>query len=228
MLFFSGDSSLNSRPCSARPFFFPEDSLDDERVDIIERRTAYEGFFRIDQYRLRHRLHGGGWSAELDREVFERGTAAGALLFDPERDRVVLVEQFRLPARLAGMSPWQLEIVAGIIDPGETAEEVARREIREEAGLEAIGPLVPVHRFLTSPGGTTEMLTLFCARVDSRGAGGVHGLADEGEDIRVVALDYAEAMARLAAGGIENGFTLLALWWLAANRPRLRERWPAP
>src|SRR6185437_14749957 len=108
----------------------------------------YRGFFRIDHYRLRHRLYSGVWSAELSREVFERGSAAAVLPYDPERDCVVLVEQFRLAAHLAGFPAWQTEIVAGIIEPGEEAASVACREAREEAGLAIIGELVPIHRFL--------------------------------------------------------------------------------
>lgn len=160
----------------------------------------------------------------MSREVFERGTAAGVLPYDPHRDEVVLVEQFRLPAHLAGMSAWQLEIVAGIIDPGETGNAVARREAREEAGLDIID-LLPIHRFLSSPGGTTETLDLYCGRVDSSGAGGIHGLAEEHEDIRVVVKRFGAAMALVRNGTIDNGFTLLALYWLMANRDELRRRW---
>ncbi len=199
--------------------------MSEDALEITARETVYHGFFRIDRYRLRHRLFSGGWSPEMTREVFERGAAVGVLLYDPARDALVLIEQFRLAAHLAGFAAWQLEIVAGIVDPGESDEAVARREAREEAGVELKGELVPIHRFLTSPGGTTETVALFCGRVDASDAGGVHGLADEHEDIKVVVLDYAEAMARLADGKIENGFALLALHWFAAHRDELRRRW---
>jgi len=198
----------------------------DNAAEILEQETVYKGFFRIDRYRLRHRLFAGGWSAELSREIFERGSAVGLLLYDPDRDAVVLIEQFRLAAQLAGFSPWQIEVVAGILDhEGETEEAVARREAIEEAGLAVDRPLVPIHRFLTSPGGTTETVALFCGRVDSRDAGGIHGLADEHEDIRVVVKSYREAMRSLRQGKIENAFALLALHWLAAHRRRLRREW---
>ncbi len=199
---------------------------DDARLKILSKEVAYQGYFRIERYRLRHEKHDGTWSGEIVREVFQRGDAAGALLYDPERDAVVLVEQFRLPAHLAGRSAWQLEVVAGVIEEGETPEAVALREIREESGLEVNGALVPIHSFLPTPGGATETMTLYCARVESRGAGGVFGVADEHEDIRVVVLPFTEAMERARAGAIENGFTLLALWWLFANRERLRAGWP--
>jgi ADP-ribose pyrophosphatase len=200
--------------------------MSDEVLEILGRDVAYQGFFRIDRYRLRHRLFTGGWSAELTREVFERGRAVGVLLYDPVRDAVVLVEQFRLPAHLAGFSAWQLEIVAGLVDhDGESELEVARREAEEEANLVLTGEIEPMHRFLTSPGGTTETVALFCARVDAAKAGGVHGLADEHEDIKVVVKSVREAMRLLSGGKIENVFTLAALYWLAANRARLRRAW---
>jgi len=200
--------------------------VSDAAIEITGREIAYQGFFRIDRYRLRHRLYAGGWSGELKREVFERGNAVGVLLYDPARDALVLVEQFRLPAHLAGFPAWQLEIVAGIIDrPGESAVDVVRREAKEEAGLAIEGDVLPIHRYLTSPGGSTETVALYCGRVDSSDAGGIHGLADEQEDIKVVVESYDQTMALLRADKIDNGFTITALYWLAANRERLRREW---
>jgi ADP-ribose pyrophosphatase len=199
--------------------------VSDEAVEILERSVAYQGFFRIDRFRVRQRLYGGGWSVALTREVFERGGSVGVLLYDPDRDAVVLIEQFRLPAHLAGFPGAQLEIVAGMIDhAGEAPDAVARREAEEEAGL-AIAELIPVHRCMTSPGGSTETIDLFCGRVDADGAGGIRGLAAEHEDIKVVVLDWSAALERLRADKIQNGPTVLALYWLAANRADLRRRW---
>jgi ADP-ribose pyrophosphatase len=203
--------------------------VSDAAIDILDREIAYQGFFRIDRYRLRHRLYRGGWSDVLSREVFERGRAVGLLLYDARRDSVVLVEQFRLPAHLAGFSAWQLEIVAGIVDrDGEPETDVARREAQEEAGLTVTGALVPIHRFITSPGGSTETVTLFCGSVDASRAGGIHGLADEHEDIKVVVKPFAEIERLLREGGIDNAFTLVALYWLVGNRARLRRLWRTP
>lgn len=201
----------------------------DEDLEILGRETVYRGFFRIERVRLRHRLYRGGWTPPITREVAERGSAVGVLLYDPGADAVVLVEQFRLPPHVAGLPAWQTEIVAGMVDGDEeSAAAVAQREAREEAGLEVIGELVPVFRFMPSPGGSSEMFTLFCGRVDASRAQGVHGLADEHEDIKVVVLSHDAAMRRLAAGAIASGPTVIALQWLAANRPRLRRRWKRP
>src|SRR5215468_4708489 len=172
-------------------------------IELLERSEQYRGYFRIVRYRFRHELFGGGWSGEVRREVFERGHAVGVLPYDPAADSLVLIEQFRIGAYVAGMDPWLTEVVAGIIEDDEAPEEVARREAREEAGLE-IQALIPMCRYVVSPGGTSESVRLYCGRVDSRGAGGVHGLAEEHEDIRVLVLPYAEAMAWLEDGRISN------------------------
>jgi ADP-ribose pyrophosphatase len=195
-------------------------------VEIFGRETAYQGFFRIERFRLRHRLHAGGWTTPMEREIFERGRTVGLLLYDPAEDAVVLVEQFRLAPHLAGLPAWQIEIVAGIVgkDDG-TAQDVARREAREEAGVELLGALEPIHRYMPSPGGSTEVVDMFCARVDATKAGGIHGLPDEHEDTKVLVLTYRAAMRRLRSGEIINSPTMLALYWLAANRARLRRVW---
>ncbi len=195
-------------------------------VEIIDRATVFEGYFRLDRYRLRHRLFAGGWSKEISREVLERGHAAAVLPYDPERDAVVLIDQFRAGpfARSAGDSPWLLEIVAGIIDGEETPEFVVRREAAEEAGL-TITETIPIANYYTSPGAVSEHIEVYLGRVDSAGAGGIHGLESESEDIRVVPVSFDEAMAWLAAGRIMASPAIIALQWLALNRDRVRERW---
>ena len=193
-------------------------------VELLDKSERYSGFFRINCYRLRHRLFAGGWSGAIEREVFERGHAVGVLPYDPVADSLVLIEQFRIGALVAGMSPWLIEVVAGIIEEGEAPEEVARRETREEAGLE-IQALMPMCRYLVSPGGSSESVRLYCGRVDSRGAGGIHGLAEEHEDIRVDRLPYGEAMRLLEEGRVTNSVSLIALQWLALHRDRVRAAW---
>jgi len=197
------------------------------RVRILRKKTVYRGYFRLDRYTLRHRLYRGGMSATMTREVFERGNTVGILLYDPPRDALVLVEQFRLPAFLAGFPAWQTEIVAGIIeDQRERPRAVAVREAHEEAGVVLTAPPFLAQKFMTSPGGSTERFHLFCARVDSRGVGGIHGLPHEHEDIRVAVKSFRASMDLARTCRIQNGPTLLALYWLAANRARLRRRWP--
>jgi len=195
-------------------------------IEILGKACVFDGYFRIDRYRLRHTLHQGGMSREIVREVFERGNAVGILPFDPDRDEVVMIEQFRIGAYAAGADPWLTEIVAGIIEQGESAEQVARREIAEETGLK-VGDLWPMVRYLSSPGGASEKVELFLGRVDARGAGGVHGLEFEEEDIRVFPLPYADAAAMVEEGKIGNAMTLIALQWLMLHRHEVMRAWRA-
>jgi len=198
--------------------------MGESRVEILERTICYQGFFRIDRYRLRHRLFSGAWGPELVREVFERGHAAALLPYDPQRDEVVLIEQFRVGALGSSDDPWLIEIVAGMIEPDETPEAVARREAIEESGCH-ISELVPICDYFVSPGGTTERLALFCGKVDASEAGGTHGLAEEHEDIRVLVMSATEAFEQIAAGVIKAAAPIIALQWLQLNRETLRQRW---
>ena len=191
-----------------------------DRVEVIAKEAAFDGYFRIDRYRLKHELHAGGWSGELVREVFERGHAACVLPYDPDHATAVLIEQFRVGPFARGEPAWILETVAGIIEIGETPDEVARRETREETGLE-VRDLVPIADFYVSPGGATQFNNLYCATVDATGAGGIHGLDNEGEDIRVVPVPLAEVPSLIAGGAIRDATTLIALQWLLAHHDTL-------
>ena len=195
-------------------------------AEILGIETGFSRHLGVDVVRFRHRLFAGGWSGERVFDVIRRGAAAAVLLYDPERDSVVLVEQFRLAALFAGRSPWLVEGVAGLVDTDETPEEVARRETREEANLDPLGPLLPIQIVLPASGSLDEAIHLFCGRVDSRAAAGIHGLAAEHEDIRVIVKTVAEIEAMLDAGQIESAHTAICLYWLLRHRDRLRKEWP--
>jgi ADP-ribose pyrophosphatase len=196
-------------------------------VEVLEQQREYDGFFKIDTLQLRHRRFAGDWSAILKREIMLRTEAVGVLLYDPHRDAIALVEQFRIGALTRAEhedSPWLLELVAGLIDSGETPEAVARREAMEEAGCKIL-ELEPVLNYFSSPGGTNEYFYLFCGRCDLSTAGGIHGLPDEHEDIRVHVVSFDEAVQTLARGELCNAHTIIGLQWLQLNRQRLREMW---
>lgn len=199
----------------------------DDDVHLLEHEVCYQGYFRLDRYRLRHRLFDGDWGPEICREVLERGHAAAVLPYDAERDEVVLIEQFRAGAYARGDQPWQLEIVAGIIGAGETPAEVARREALEEAGCTLGRRWEAVASYYMSPGAVTEYMDVYCADTTTSGLGGIHGLEAEGEDIRVHVLGYAAALEWLEAGRIHNSPAIIALQWLRLNRERLRREWQA-
>ena len=196
-------------------------------VEILGVETGFSRHLGVDIVRFRHRLFAGGRSGERVFDVIRRGAAAAVLLYDPERDSVVLVEQFRLAALFAGRSPWQVEAVAGLIDSNETPEEVARREAREEANLDPIGPLLPIQAMMPATGSLDEAVWLYCGRVDASVASGIHGLAEEEEDIRVLVKTLPEVEALLDAGEIESAHTIISLYWLLRHRARLRQEWLA-
>ncbi|MGQ4864172.1 ADP-ribose diphosphatase [Enterobacter kobei] len=193
-------------------------------VEIIARETLYSGFFSMELYRFRHRLFNGEMSGEIRREIFERGHAAVLLPFDPVRDEVVLVEQIRIAAYDVSESPWLLEMVAGMIEEGETVEDVARREALEEAGL-VVGRTKPVLSYLASPGGTSERLSIMVGEVDATTAEGIHGLADENEDIRVHVVSREQAYQWVEEGKIDNAASVIALQWLQLHYQTLRNEW---
>ncbi|MBL5901259.1 ADP-ribose diphosphatase [Lelliottia amnigena] len=193
-------------------------------VEIIAREKLYSGFFSLELYRFRHRLFNGEMSGEVRREIFERGHAAVLLPFDPVRDEVVLIEQIRIAALDTSETPWLLEMVAGMIEEGETPEDVARREAEEEAGLK-VGRTKPVLSYLASPGGATERSSILVGEVDATIAEGIHGLADENEDIRVHVVSREQAYQWVKEGRIDNAASVIALQWLQLHYQDLRNEW---
>jgi len=192
---------------------------------IHKKEIAYSGFFRLEKYWLTHTLYSGGWSEEICRELFVRGSCVAVLLYDPHTDKVVLIEQFRTGAILNPNQAWLIEIVAGAIEEGETAVEVAHREALEEAGC-VIQELMPISEFYTTPGGMAERITLFCGKVDSTQiVDGVHGLDEEQEDILVRTVDFAEAYQMVESNEIDSAIPILAIQWLALNKHKLQAKW---
>ncbi len=194
--------------------------------EILERRRRHDGFFKLDLLRLRHERFAGGWSVPLSRELFLQREAVAALPWDPCTDRVVLIEQFRAGAIEAPDGPWLIEAVAGLREPGEDPEAVARREVAEEAGLE-VRRLEPVGAYRSSPGATNELVHVFIAEVTAPAEGGIFGLAGEQEDIRSHVLAAEEAFAWLESGRITAATAVFPLLWLMARRERLRALWAA-
>ena len=193
-------------------------------VEIVKRDNCFEGFYKLDKVHLRHELFAGGMSREISRELFVRHDAVCVLPYDPVRDEVVLIEQFRVGALGKVDNPWLIEMVAGLIDREEELEDVAHREAQEEAGL-AIGALWPITRYFPSPGGSDEYVHLYLGRCTSEGAGGLHGLEEEAEDIRVRVWSFDDAMQAVRDGQICNAATIISLQWLALNKDEVRGMW---
>lgn len=188
---------------------------------ILETEPLWQGFLKVKRYRLEHECFAGGWCPELVRERVEGNHAVSVLLYDPARDQVVLIEQFRIGALGHQEPPWLLETVGGYCEEGEELEAVAIRETREETGCE-VQALHFIGTFFTTPGWCGERITLYCGIVDSSGAEGIHGLDEEGEDIRVVVMSADEALGELFRRANSTSI-VVGLQWLAANRDRLRE-----
>lgn len=190
---------------------------------IRDRHPLYKGFYAVDKIEISHQRFDGG-ELVIQRELIARYNAACVLLVDPQRSSVVLIEQFRVGAIGRG-NPWLLEVVAGMIDKDEPPEAVARREAMEEAGV-TVARLCPIRRYFPSPGASSEQVFLFAGEVDSSTAKGVHGLDEEGEDIRVHTFSFDEAFSLLEENRIENAATIISLQWLQVNKDRLAAIWP--
>lgn len=196
----------------------------DPDYEILDSDNVHAGFFRMNRYRLRHTSFRGGWCAPIVRERIERLAAVSVLLYDPLTDRLVLVEQFRVGLMGEVTPPWCLETVSGFCDADdEAAEEVARREVVEETGC-VLQALTHIGEFFVSPGLSVERINLFCGRVDATTACGVHGLAHEGEEMRVVTLSRQAAVAALFKR-LNSTSVIMAVQWLEANRARLLREW---
>lgn len=179
---------------------------------------------QLSCYQLKHTLYLGGWGQTLQRELLKRRNAVAVIPYDPVNDKIILIEQFRIGAIKEGDAAWLTEIVAGEIEEGELPDAVARRETQEEAGC-SIGDLHHCLDFYLSPGGSTEKISLFCGQVDATGIGGVHGLAEEGEDIKVTVVGFGEAIEMLNQGLIQSAIPIVGIQWLAMNRDRIRSQW---
>ena len=198
-------------------------------LPICSERRVWDGRFPLDVVRFRHRRFDGALSGPRTWELWRRGRAAALLPYDPARDAVVLIEQFRLPAFAAGIDPVLVELPAGLADPGEDAATTLTREAAEETGL-VPDRLTRIGEVLLSPGGSDELCAVFAGRVAAPdpaadGLLGHAGLAAEDEDIRVRLWPAEAAIEAALAGRFANALTMLALLWLAARRPMLQAEW---
>ncbi|MBF0469821.1 MAG: NUDIX domain-containing protein [Gammaproteobacteria bacterium] len=198
--------------------------MDSDAVTVLEEPQVYRGFFSLKKFLLHHRHFDGSRSKPLTRELLERGAATAILLYDPQRDAVVLIEQFRVGALRAAGGAWLIEVVAGVLGDEHDSEAVARRESLEEAGCR-VGRIEKICDYLVSPGGTSEQITLYCGEVRSDDIGGLFGLDEEGEDIHAFVLPFATAWAWLEQGEINSASPIIALQWLKLHRPRLQQQW---
>ncbi len=198
-------------------------------VQIVSSETAWKGRFSVELVKFRQRRFDGAMSGLRSWELLCRGRAAAVLPYDPVTDQVALIEQFRLPALVAGLQPVMVEIPAGLCDGAEDPAATATREAQEETGL-AVDLLELMGDFLLTPGASDERCTMFAGRFRAQDAGpdgivGQGGLAAEQEDIRVRLHPAADAIEAATAGRYPNSVTAIALLWLAVKRDWLRANW---
>lgn len=197
----------------------------DKKYDLIHREALFQGYYRVDRFHIRQQFDDGTWSNVFSREVFDGNkNAAVVLLFDPQHDKVVMINQFRPGPMSKGDEPFMTECVAGVIDPGETAETTARREAMEESGCE-VTDLQKVFAYYPSPGCMGEHVTVFVGRTKAPEEGGIHGLAHEGEHIRVLVMDAMKAISLLYEGKLRDAASIIAMQWFALHHTELRSRW---
>lgn len=191
---------------------------------IIQNRRVYDGYFKVDKFVLQHELFDGGLSKTLTRERVSRQNAVAVLPYDPDRDEVVLIEQFRVgPLEQVG-NPWMVEVVAGLVEEGESFEEVAFREAMEEANCK-IEKLYHVASFFPSPGGSAEQAHVYIGKTDTSNLGGSYGESSEGEDIRVTVVSSQQALEMLKEGTIRSAITMITLFRFKEMKSELQQMW---
>ena len=196
-------------------------------IEILGEQTLYQGFFTLKRIQFKHKLFAGGESGVVTRELLIKGAASAVIAYDPKEDSVILVEQVRIGAAYypeSHRSPWLLELIAGMVEKGENPEDVALRESEEEAGIQ-VKNLTHCLSVWDSPGGTVERIHLFAGEVDSSQAKGIHGLAEENEDIRVHVVKREQAYQWMCEGKIDNGIAVIGLQWLQLNYAQLQQSW---
>lgn len=196
-------------------------------IEILGEQTLYEGFFTLKRIQFKHKLFAGGQSGVVTRELLIKGAASAVIAYDPKEDSVILVEQVRIGAAYhpeSNRSPWLLELIAGMVEKGEKPEDVALRESEEEAGIQ-VKNLTHCLSVWDSPGGIVERIHLFAGEVDSSQAKGIHGLAEENEDIKVHVVKREQAYQWMCEGKIDNGIAVIGLQWLQLNYAQLQQSW---
>ena len=198
-------------------------------IVIESEQRVWSGRFPLDVVKFRNRRFDGAMSETRTWELWRRGQASALLPYDPVADAVVLIEQFRFPALVAGIDPVLVELPAGLCEDNEDPADTIKREMREEMNLTA-DLTERIGGFMLTAGGADEFCHLYIGRVvappgDGEGIAGHAGEASEQEDIRVRVWDAEEAIQAAFAGCFTNSITAIGLFWLAAKRAELRQKW---
>jgi len=194
------------------------------KINVHSKAICFKGFFTLEKYELTHSLFEGGMCKPINREMLSRGNAVAILLYDPDADAVVIIEQFRIGAMNDPESAWVYELVAGFQETGETIKDVIHRELKEEANLEC-SRHETIMEYYSNPACSSDRVILVCAQVDSKLAGGIHGVDTEGEDIKVHVIPYVQIEGLLDEGILSSPTPIIAMQWLQMHRERLKIDW---
>lgn len=184
-------------------------------VTIDREEVSFHAFRKVVTYDYTE--DDSGLSAR--REIIKAHHAVAVVVYDPALDKLVMIRQFRLGAQMGTGQGMTVEIVAGLIDPGESPRTTALRELTEETGLVA-NRMEPMCRFLTTPGMTDEVLHLFYAEADASALASKAGAAEESEATFPFLLTLEEAMHAVDQNHVYNGIVMLALMWFQRHRNR--------
>jgi ADP-ribose pyrophosphatase len=203
----------------------PKPAAEAQHAKILERKMLFDGYHKLEMFRVQPRsLKNGGWAAEMEREVFFGKSIAVVLLYIPETDEILLNQQFRLGAMMAGVeNPFLFECAAGAIDEGETPEAAARREAFEETGCDVLD-LEFIGKSYSSPGCMAEEFFLYVGRI-AKAESGIYGHEHEGEEIKTHLLPYKSVLKMLDDGHIANIIPAMVLNWFARHHEQLRKKW---
>lgn len=193
-----------------------------DEVDILSREYLFRGFIQVEKVSLKHRLfQQSDYTSVIHRELVQRPEAAGVLIYNDHQQKFALIEQFRIGAMDDQDSPWQLEVIAGVLDGDESPESCIRRESLEESGCE-LQDLQHLFSFYPSAGACAELFHLYSAEAELPEQGGIFGVADEGENIQLHILDYADIRSLLTNGRLRNAPVIMALQWLEQHIKTIR------
>ena len=186
------------------------------KFKIINKKNIHSGFFKMNEVTLKYKKYNGSWSNEIKRELFGGAQVSAVLPYDPKKNEIVLIQQFRPGTISKNYNNYLYEIVAGIIDDGESPETAAKRECLEETGCK-VKKLTPIQGYFPAPGSSESFYNLYLAEIETFKGERIMGLENENEDIFVKSYKISDVKEKLEAGKIINGLTLIALQWFFLN-----------
>ena len=175
-------------------------------------KSLHQGFYGLKEISFTHKKHSGDWTPITKREIFGGAHVSTVLPYDPIKKKILLLRQFRAGTIKRNHDPMMLEIVAGMIDKGETPSDAAKRECLEETGEKVI-TLKSICSYYPSPGSSESYYHSYLAEINAFEGEKIFGNENEGEDILAKCYSISEVKTFLKEKKIINAPSLLALQW---------------